>query len=409
LTAKYCERQKVDLEQIVRQILLVRRDLSREDVLKKIYDKKRSAEDYFLDDVAARLVASELGVEIPSIEDTLHAEIAVKDLVSGLNDVTIIGRVIIVYPTQTFPRPDLTEGKVARLLLSDKTGTLRLVLWNDKIHTVESRKIRQGQIIRVLHGYVREGIDGKLELHLGKKGDLEIAPPDVAESDYPQISDFIDKIRNLTPKKKKANVVGLVQEAFSPSEFKRPNGTVGKVRRVRLKDDTDETTLVFWNERVDELGEVKKGDSLRIMNARVKTQPDGRIELHVENATQIEKLVSQALAPLIVPGEATCKIADLKEEGGPFNIEAVIASTPDVREVTTAQKEKVLVTSFDLTDDTGKIRMALWRKHAELGKELTVGTRIKVKNAYAKKGFSNLLELVSRTSTTIEILSKPQL
>jgi hypothetical protein len=29
-----------------------------------------------------------------------------------------------------------------------------------------------------------------------------------------------------------------------------------------------------------------------------------------------------------------------------------------------------------------------------------------VKNAYAKRGFSNLLELVSRTSTIIEVVSK---
>jgi len=398
----------VDLEQIVQQILMVRHDLTREEVLKKIYEKKRSAEDYLLDEVAARLVASELGVEIPSAEDTFHAEIAVKDLVSGLNDVTVVGRVIIVYPVQTFPRPDLTEGKVARLLLSDKTGVFRLVLWNDKIHLVESGKIRPGQIIRVLHGYVREGIDGKLELHFGNKGDLEVSPSDMVESDYPQIIDFIDKIEELTLKSKRANVLGLVQEVFQQSEFKRPNGTVGKVKRLRLKDDTDETTLVFWNERVDELGEVKQGDCLRIMNARVKTQPDSRMELHVEKATQIEKLTGQALPSPIAQSEAIRKIADLKKEGGPFNIEATVASTPNVREVTTTQKEKVLVVSLDLADDTGKIRMSLWRKQAELGKEWSAGTRIRVKNAYAKKGFSNLLELVSRASTTIEVLSKPQ-
>jgi len=398
----------VDLEQIIQQILIVRRDLSREDVLRKIYEKKRSAEDYFLDEVAARLVASDLGVEVPSAEDAFHPEIAVKDLVSGLNDVTVVGRVIIVYPIQTFPRPDLTEGKVARLLLSDKTGSLRLVLWNDKIHLVDSGKIRQGQIVRVLHGYVREGIDGKLELHLGRKGELQASPLDAVDSDYPQITDFIDKIGNLTPTKKRANVVGLVNEVFSPSEFERPDGTAGKVRRLRVKDDTGETTLVFWNQRVDELGEVKQGDCLRIMNSRIKETPNGGLELHVERATQIEKLVGQALTSPPVSSEATRKIADLKEEGGPFNIEATVASTPNVREVTTAQKEKVLLASFDLADDTGKIMMTLWRKHAELGKELSVGTRIRVKNAYAKKGFSNLLELVSRTSTTIEVVPKPE-
>ena len=397
----------MDLEQIVQQILMARRDLSREEVLKKIIDRKHSAEDYFLDEVAARLVANDLGVEIPSAEDTFHAEIAVKDLVSGLNDVTIVGRVIIVYPVQTFPRSDLTEGKVARLLLADKTGSLRVVLWDDKIQMVESGKLKPGLIVKVLHGYVRDAMDGRLELHLGKKGDVEISPPNTIESDYPQINEFIDKVRQLTPNKKRASVQGLISEAFPPTEFQRPNGNTGKVRRLRLRDDTGEATLVVWNQRVDELGEVKQGDCLRIMDARVKAQPDGRIELHAENSTQIEKLADQALSQSLL-GEAASKITDIKEEGGPFNVEAAVASPPDVREVTTAQNEKVLVASFDLSDDTGKIRVSLWRKHAELAKELSAGTQIRLKNVYAKKGFSNLLELVSRTSTSIEVVSKPK-
>lgn len=397
----------MDLEQIVQRILSTRRDLTREDVLKLIYERKRSAENYLLDDVAARIIASELGVEIPNVEESFKSEISISSLVSGLNNVTLTARVIIVYPIQTFSKPDLTEGKVARLLLADKSGTLRLVLWNDKISLVEAGKIKHGNIVRVLHGYVREGLDGKLELHMGQRGDVQVSPPNVADSDYPSIDQFIEKIGNLTQKSKKASVLGAVYDVFPMSEFKRKDGSTGKVRRVRLRDETGEISLVFWNEKVDELGKVEKDDQLRIMNARVKTQSDGRIELHVDNATQIEKLVGQARSPTpIASSEATRKIADLKEEGGPFMIEATVATTPNVREVTTAQKEKVLVASFDLADDTGKIRVSLWRKHAELGKELSVGIRIKIKNAYAKRGFSNLLELVSRTSTTIEIVSK---
>lgn len=399
----------MDLEQVVQQILIARRDLSREDILKKIYDKKRSAEDYFLDEVAARIVAAELGVEISAQEEPFRTVINIKDLVSGLNDVTLIGRVTIAYPVQTFARPDSTEGKVARLVLADKTGTLRLVLWNDKISFVENGKIRQGQIIKVSHGYVREGLDGKLELHAGQRGDVEVSPMDVVESDYPSIDQFIGKVGNLTQKSQRASVLGLVCDVYPLSEFKRKDGTTGKVRRLKLMDETGEVSLVFWNEKADELGEVKRYDQLRIMNARIKQQLDGRIELHVENATQIEKLASQALPSLIVQtSETTHKIAGLKEEGGPFSIEATVATTPNVREVITAQKEKVLLASFDLADGTGKIGISLWRKHAELVKELSVGTRIRIKNAYVKKGFSNLLELFSRTSTTIEIVSKPE-
>jgi replication factor A1 len=400
--------EKMDLEQVVQRILLTRRDLTRENVLKLIYERKRGAEDYLLDDVAARIVASELGVDIPQEEEPFKSEISIDNLVSGLNDVSLTARVIIVYPVQTFSKPDLTQGKVARLLLADKSGTTRLVLWNDKINLVENGKIKQGNIVRVLHGYVREGLDGKQELHVGQRGDVQVSPEDVVESDYPSIDHFIDRIGNLTQKSRRASVLGVVCDIYPVSEFKRKDESTGKVRRLRLRDQTGEVSVVFWNDKADELGEVKNNDQLRIMNARVKPQPDNRMELHVENATQVERLVGQALPPPTSPSESSRKIADLKEEGGPLTIEATVATAPSVREVTTAQNEKVLVASFDLADDTGKIRVSLWRKQAELGRELSIGTRVRVKNAYAKRGFSNLLELVSRTSTIIEVVSKSE-
>jgi len=39
---------------------------------------------------------------------------------------------------------------------------------------------------------------------------------------------------------------------------------------------------------------------------------------------------------------------------------------------------------------------------------LAVGTRIKIKNAYVRKGFADQLELTSRTFTSIEILAEPK-
>lgn len=395
---------KMDLEQVVQRVLVTRRDLSREEVLKRIYEKKRSAEDYLLDDVAARIVAAELGVEVAE-EEPLKSEITISSLVSGLNDVTLTARVISVSPVQAFFKRDLTEGKVARLLLADKTGTVRLVLWSEKIELVEKGEVKQSNLVRVSHGYVREGLDGKLELHLGQKGNVEIQPTGVAEADYPQVDSFIERIGNLTQRSRSANVLGVVSDVYSVSEFKRKDGTNGKVRRLRLRDETGEIFVVFWNGRVDELGEAQQGVQLRIMNAKVRTQPDGRVELHVENSTQVEKLPGQTIPQTLLVGEVTRKIAELKEEGGPFTVEVTVASAPEVREVTTFQQEKVLLASFDVEDDTGKIRVALWRKQAEQARTLQAGTRIKLVNIYAKKGFSNLLELTSRNPTTIETLS----
>jgi replication factor A1 len=394
----------MDLEQVVQRVLVTRRDLSREEVLKRIYDKKRSAEDYLLDDVAARIVAAELGVEVAE-EEPLKSEITISSLVSGLNDVSLTARVISVSPVQAFFKRDLTEGKVARLLLADKTGTVRLVLWSEKIELVEKGMVKQGNLVRVSHGYIREGLDGKLELHVGQKGNVEIQPSGVVEADYPEVDSFIERIGNLSQKSRSANVLGVVHDVYSVSEFKRKDGSSGKVRRLRLRDETGEIFVVFWDDRVDELGEVQQGVQLRIMNAKVRAQPNGRIELHVENATQFEKLLGQTIPQTLVLGETTRKITELKEEGGPFTVEATVASAPEVREVTTFQQEKVLLASFDVADGTGKIRVTLWRKQAEQAKALQVGTRIKLGNIYTKKGFSNLLELTSRNPTTIETLS----
>lgn len=399
----------MDLEQIVQRILLVRRNLTREEILKRIYEKKRSAEGYFLDEAAARIVAFELGVEIPKDDaEASWTELSIENLVSGLNDVTVTGRVITVYPVQTFSRPDLTEGKVARLLIADKTGTLKAVFWDEKVSLIEDEKIASGQIIRVLHGYVREGLDGKLELQVGTRGEIQISPPELVESEYPRITSFMEKISAITGKRKKTNISGKVQRVYPVSEFKRANGTYGKVRRLQLQDETGQITVVFWNQRVDDLGDVETGDYLRIMNARVKELTGDLVELHVEKATQIEKVTEKAEKLPPYESKKTMSIIDIKEEGGPFTIEATILTTPTVREVTTSRKEKIKVANVDVTDGTGRINVSLWRRLAEFVKELSPGTRILLRDVYAKKGFANQLELTTRASTKIEVLSDPK-
>jgi len=269
----------MSIEANIEKILKFRQDLTREEILKRIKEKKKMAEGFLTDEATVRIVASELGVELP--QESFRHEILIKDLISGLNDVTVVGRITRIYPIQTFVRSDMTEGKVAHLLISDKTDELKVVLWDNKASIAENERVKEGQKIRVLHGYTREGRNGKLELHLGKQSDLQVLSPE----------------------------------------------------------------------------------------------------------------------------EEKVKIAEIKTEGGPITVEGVIATTPDRREVT-IRAERVAVTSFDLSDETGKIRVSLWRKLASTAKDFNVGTKIKIRNVYVKRGFGDQLELTSRSATLIEVLSK---
>jgi replication factor A1 len=160
------------LEETVNQILSSCSDIKREEIIEMIEKKKKGVCGFLTDETAARIVASELGVK--TIQKPFLLKIQIQDLVSGLNDVTISGQVVSVYPSKTFTRRDWTEGKLASIILSDKSGTLRVVLWDNKTEIIDRGKIQREQKIRISHGYVREGLDGKPELHLGDKGNIKI-------------------------------------------------------------------------------------------------------------------------------------------------------------------------------------------------------------------------------------------
>jgi replication factor A1 len=162
----------MDLKETVNQILLSCSDIKREEIIKMIENKKREAGGFLSNETAARLVASELGVQIAKKQ--IRLKIQIKDLVSGLNDVSLAGQVVAVYPPKTFKRRDWTEGKFANILISDDSGTVRVILWDNKANLIEKGNIQQAQTIRVSHAYVREGQDGKPELHVGDKGKIKI-------------------------------------------------------------------------------------------------------------------------------------------------------------------------------------------------------------------------------------------
>lgn len=396
----------MSFEEIVQRIISSRQDLTRDKILEMIDDKKKTAEGYFTDEVAARLVALELGVGVPWWEP-FRPDVSIKDVISGLNNVTVMGRVTQVYPVKTFTRQNGTEGKVAHLLIADKTETLRVVLWDEKTSLTEPSGIERGQIIKVSHGYVREGLDGKLELHVGTRSEVQVSPPDATESEYlPALSPKITKIQELKSDMRDVDVLARIVHAGEVREFKRPSGETGQVSTLLIKDETGTISLNLWDEKTALSKQLSPGDIVlaegtytreRFGNLKLNMGRRGNLRLNPKLA-EIEKLPPYE--------ETTMKISEIREEDGPVTVKGTITATPNVREVVTARDEKVTVVSFELADDTGKIRVSAWRKLAEVTKDFVAGTQIEIKNAYAKKGFTDQLELTTRSFTTVEVLSK---
>jgi len=274
----------MSVEEVVQHILSHSHGLTHEKVMIAIEKKKTASGGFLTDEAAARLVAAEHGVEI-KFKKT-RPKICIHQLVSGLNDVTLSGRVLLVNMPQAFPRLD-GIGQVAWLFIADKTSTIKVVLWNDKAELAS--KITLGQIVKVLHGYVRRGRDGEMELHVGQRGDIQITPPDIRESDFPSLKDFCEKIANIIEACKKVNVEGVIRTIYPVSTFQRRDGTKGKVVRIVLEDETKWIPVVFWNEKAEQIAKVKEGMTILLMNAKVrKNRQDKLLELHVEGSTNVE-------------------------------------------------------------------------------------------------------------------------
>ena len=383
-------------EKIIEQILSRRPEISRENILERLKKKKRKTGGFITDEILLRTIASEFGVEIPS-EASVPA-LSLGDLVAGLNDVTVVGRVVAVFPSKTFEGN--RSGKVASLLIADKNSILRIVLWNDKANFTDSGKVKVGQIIRFSHGYTRQDYSGKVELHLGDRSEIRIDPRDVKTADYPTISRFVTKIAEVTPayKNKRVNIVGMVEEVFPASTFERKDSSLGKVVRFVLADETGETSVVVWNEKVDELEKVlKKGVKLQVVNGKVRKAMSGGLEIHVNAETYVEKLE---------PAEELLKIADLKEGLNHVNVEGEVATKPMLRDVKTSEGRLVKLAVFELKDETGRMWVSAWRRHADSVKRLKVGDKAIIKNAYVKRGFGDQPEISTRNTTIINIVHK---
>lgn len=381
------------VEEIIRKILLKHPELSRDDVMKRLESEKRKTGGYIFDEILLQMIAAGLGLEITS--EAATPRLLIGSLVPGLSDVTVAGRVIAVFPAKVSEKSK--EVRVASLLIADKSGILRVVLWNNKVAFAEPSKIKVGQIVRFSHGYTKEDRWGKVELHIGEKGEIEVNPQNVKAKDYPTIAEFSTKIGEITStyKNKRIHILGKVEDLFQPSTFIRQDSSLGKVMRFTLADETGKIPVVAWNDKVDEVeGLIRREAKLQIVNAKVKKALNEGLEVHVEPGTYID---------LYNPSEEFTKIGDLREGLRNVSVEGKVTVNPILREVKTSKGELVKLAVFEIEDETGKIWVSAWRKNAETAASLKVGDKIAIKNAYVKKGFGDQLEISTRSITDIEL------
>jgi len=243
------------IQTIVEDILSKRHDLSQESILALIEEKKKEGRGLLSDEGAARLVAEELLIQTRGTE---LGRMQLRDLVSGLNDVTVSGRVLTAWPPQSFQRRDGTPGRVLRLVLVDRSGRTSCALWDRHVDVISRKGNLQGRVVRIGHAYTRQGLSGDTEVHAGDRSSIDVDPSDLPTQDFPEFKELFTQLGKLTIDQNQVNAVGVVQLDPKNYTFTKEDRT-GSVLRALIADETGSIPVVAWNERAEELKDLKKG------------------------------------------------------------------------------------------------------------------------------------------------------
>jgi replication factor A1 len=165
--------------------LSVQTQLSREQLMKKIEKKQKELVVVSIEG-AAQLFAKELGL---NIEVNKQKNIEIKDVIGGLKNVNVLGRIFQISNVNKFKRKDDSEGKVVNILIGDNSGFLKLVLWDKQTELVSEKIVDINHVVQISNGLSKENSFGDIELSIGKFGSIR----SLNDETLPNADDLIHK------------------------------------------------------------------------------------------------------------------------------------------------------------------------------------------------------------------------
>lgn len=393
------------LEAILTRIMAEKPDLAREELLEMVERKRAEAKSLLNLEGAAFLVALDLGVFLWN--SSLTVDIEIEDIIPGLKDVSLAGRILGVYPVKAFQRPDGREGKLKRLLLGDKTGVLEVYLWNQRAEEAERLEIQPDALVKIEHGYTRSSLAGKTELHVADSGRIAVIPLSQVgeEVQVPAMEEFFQEIRSLKKAGEEVNISGEVTQVYPARRFPRSDGGEGTVMRIRLRDGSGEINLVVWNDWVGTVEKAQVGDRIEVIRGRTRENRLGELEAHVNKNTYLK--LKPSPTPAAQPGDMPTPLGKISPGMRGLTVEGLMVDAPAMKEVILKDGTQTQVAGFRLKDETGVLRVSAWRKQAEILAKFPPGVQVRLKNVTAKPGLQGETELSTGSFTVVELVSQP--
>jgi ssDNA-binding replication factor A large subunit len=389
-----------DFDSLLDEVLKNRPELTRDQIMAQIQEKKQNIGSGFLTDQGALfLIAGELGVQLTHMTST---DLTLKDIYAGANDITIVARILAIYPVSEFKKKDGSVGRYRRLSLFDKSNVSRLTIWDDNEGAIKLEGMSVDTPVRISNGYVRPGLDGKPSLNLGKRGKIEVLSDENLVSRLTPLSKLTRKVGEVEEEQNIPAVEGTASSASRSSNFTRSDGSPGSLAQFELTGDAgkDRIRVVIWNP----VGiEVSTGQTVMVTNLRVKKSANGR-ELHGDSGSVVQDLGSVAVAAVRASPKFV-KVNRVKDLTGRVNLEVMALSKASTHDVPMRDGPSMKKAELIIGDDTGEITVVGWREMADRLAEVEVGQKVRVFDVARQVSKMGMVTLELETGSRIEKVS----
>ncbi len=361
---------------------------------------------------AAHIVAREMGVDLSSEPKvTIPSMITVDQLVPEITNVNLLGRITRIYDHFVFKKKDGSDGVLQSILLEDKTGTIRVVFWDQKAGEFQKGNCSLGNPLRILGAYTRKGKDGSTEVHLGIRSHLQIRPSGIKAEDLPESKDSFFKINEIKGSEVDVSIKGQITQIDDILEFERSDGSKGTKRGLIIGDETGEVLVNFWNEKSSQVKDLKLGNIISVVGLSSKIGLKGLIELHSSRFTNFTKedtttdfVVKKGLVGTISKESIQIsKLNEISDINQLISVKGLIIQVNPIHEFSRESGSKGKVQNIVISDDSSLMRIVLWDDKTALIISKDTDKILSIINGNTRKGRFTDIEIHCGNQTQIDL------
>ncbi|MHA1797539.1 MAG: DUF2240 family protein, partial [Candidatus Helarchaeota archaeon] len=387
---------KIDIEKVIK-LIMEKSEKTKKEILEEINEQMDKMGGFLSEEGAIMMIAQEHGIKFEKEDDKYEKRLLINELVPGMNSISVVGRIVALFPIKEFTRKDGSVGKVGSIMLQDRTGQIRLTLWDKQVEFFEYPEAEIGRLIEVTSANIKAGWKGGIDMSIGKKGQIK-PNPDVDPNDYPEVKKEILKISQIKPNMNNVSTIGKVINDPTIKNITTKDGRETSLLEVYIADETGKIKIPIWENNIESVKNVKKGDVVLIENAYSKEGFNNTIDLNVgfstnlkinpenQRSTSLKQLnLDDSLSVISKRQSVSLKIKDLTPQTRGVNTKFKCLEIGEIREVGSGLK----VCEALVGDETGVIGFTVWNENID---SLIKGETYELENGYVNV-FQNKMKL----------------